>query len=95
MLELTISYESLVADFHQRKQAKYQDLVQAVQAAGYSTQLLTLDVGSRGMLDVEDLEKIRSSIGATKKETTELCLSIIWVTLVESFCIWSSRNTVH
>ena len=58
MLELRISYESLVADSHQRKQAKYQDLVQAVQAAGYSTQLLTLEIGSRGMLDVEDLEKI-------------------------------------
>ena len=95
MLELMISYESLVADSHQRKQAKYQDLVQAVQAAGYSTQLLTLEVCSRGMLDVEDLEKIRSSIGTTKRETTELCLSIIWVTLLESFHIWGSRNTVH
>ena len=95
MLELTISYESLVADSHQRKQAKYQDLVQAVQAAGYSTQLLTLEVSSKGMLDVEDLEKIRSSIGATKKETTELCLSIIWVTFLESFRILGSRNNVH
>ena len=94
-LELTISYELLVADSHQREQAKYQDLVQAVQGAGYSTQLLTLEVGSRGMLDIEHLEKIQSSIGATKKETTELCLSIIRVTVLESFRIWSSRNTVH
>ena len=95
MLELIISYESVVAESRQRKQTKYQDLVQAVRAAGYSTQLLTLEVGSRGMIDEEDFQQLQVSSDATQKETSELCLSIIRVTLLESFRIWASRNTVH
>ena len=49
LLELTISYESLVADTRQRKEAKYY-LLQAGRAGGYHSQLITVEVGSRGML---------------------------------------------
>ena len=43
-------YESLAAEARSRKRAKYHDLVEAGRAAGYKTDLITVEVGSRGML---------------------------------------------
>ena len=52
--ELTVSYESQVAKARLRKWDKYHDLVVARKAAGYAAKLMTLDVGSRGMVDIAD-----------------------------------------
>ena len=95
LLELTISYESLVAETRQRKCVKYQDLVEAGQAAGYRTELITIEVGSRGMLSANDFDVIKSAVSATHKEVTSLVEALIRTTLLESFRIWGSRNSVH
>ena len=80
--ELTISYESHVTDARERKRVKYQDLVDAGKAAGYKTELLTVEVGSRGML------------GSSRRDIATLCLSVIRTTLLESYRIWCTRNSV-
>ena len=54
LFELTISFESLVEDARRRKRAKYHDLVEAGRAAGYKSELITVEVGSRGMVGVSD-----------------------------------------
>ena len=92
-MELTISYESLVADSHQRKEAKYYELVQAGRAGRYRSQLITVEVGSRGMLEDGDFLKLRTTLNATAKETRELCLAVISSIILESFKILVSRNT--
>ena len=43
-------YEPLVADARERKQAKYLDLLEAGRGGGFKTELITVDVGSGGML---------------------------------------------
>ena len=93
LLELTISYESLVADTHQQKEAKYFELVQAGHAGRYCSQLITVEVGSRGMLEDGDFLKLRTTLNETAKETRALCLAVIRSTILESFKIWVSRNT--
>ena len=60
LFELTISYESVVADAKARKRAKYHDLVEAGRAVGYKTELLTIEVGSTGMLGVSDFDAMES-----------------------------------
>ena len=94
MLELTVSVESLVANSRQRKQSKYQDLVEAGQASGYSSRLLTLEVGSRGMVDTNDFHGLAQALRVPKKDMLPLCQSVIRTTILESFKIWGSRNTV-
>ena len=59
LFELTISYESLVEDSRIRKQAKYQELVEAGREKGYDTELITLEVGSRGMWSDEDFARLK------------------------------------
>ena len=95
LFELTISFESLVAEARERKHAKYQDLVEAGRAAGYRTELITIEVGSRGMLSHSDLELLAEAIGSTQKDIANLCLTVIRTTLLGSFKIWCSRNTVN
>ena len=93
LLELTINNESLVADSRQRKEAKYYELVQTGCIGRYRSQLITVEVGSRGMLEDGDLLKLRTTLNATAKETRELCLAVIRSTILESFKSWVSRNT--
>ena len=90
--ELTISFESVVADARERKRSKYYDLVEAGRSAGFRCELITLEVGSRGMLSAADLEPLQAAIEVTRKEMDDLCLTIIRTTVLESFRIWGSRN---
>ena len=91
-MELTISYESVVADARERKHSKYYDLVEAGRAAGYRCELITVEVGSRGMLSVADLESLQAAIDVPRREIVNLCLTIIQTTTLQSFWIWGCRN---
>ena len=94
LFELTVSFESLVADARARKRAKYHDLVEAGRAAGYKTELITVEVGSRGMLGSSDFDALREVIDAPSKEFTSLSLLTIRTTILGSYKIWASRNSV-
>ena len=68
-----------------RKRGKYHDLVEAGRAAGYRTELITVEVGSRGMLGDSDFDDLREVIHATRKDKLQS-----W----DRCSIWSSRNYV-
>ena len=93
LFELTVSFESLVADAQGRKQSKYLDLVEAGRSAGYKTELITIEVGSRGMVCIDDFKTIKVALNVPQRELTELCLNVIRTTIIELFKIWGSRNT--
>ena len=92
LFELTVSYETVVADARERKHSKYHDLVEAGRAAGFRCELITLEVGSRGMLSLADLEPLQDALEIPRKDLTNLALMVIRTTILESFRIWSSRN---
>ena len=92
MLELTISFESVAEHLRARKECKYLDLVEAGREVGYRVKLLSLEVGSRGMILDSDMSAMQSIFGATGRTTKVLVSNIIRVTLLESFKIWYSRN---
>lgn len=94
LCELTISYETVVADSCAWKTAKNQDLVDAGKRAGFKTTSITIEVGSCGMLSVSDLDGLHATTETHLKSATSLCFNIIWTTLLESFRIWTSRNSV-
>ena len=89
-----MSYESLVAGARVRKRAKYQDLVESGRAAGYKTELITFEVGSRGMLEDSVVEGFKKAIKATQKDISTLCLLTIRSAILGSFSIWTSRNSI-
>ena len=66
--------------------------MEAGRAVGYRVKLLTLEVGSRGMILDNDMSAMQSIFGATGRTMKVLVSNIIRVTLLESFKIWCSRN---
>ena len=95
LFELTISYETVVADAAQRKKSKYKELIESAMKAGYRSELITVEVGSRGMLSETDLDSLRTALNVHRKAITNLCLSAITTTIRESFLIWCTRNATN
>ena len=79
----------------ERERERERDLVESGYAAGFNTELITIEVGSRGMLPQEEIEILKSTFNMPRKAMSLLCLSIIRKTILESFKIWCSRNIVH
>ena len=48
LAQLTVCFETSFEEARERKEAKYNELVAAIEQAGYNTTLITLEVGSRG-----------------------------------------------
>ena len=61
--------------------------------AGYKTELISIAVGSRGMVCSADFRILKAAVSATEEDITNLCLEVIRTTLLESFRIWVSRNS--
>ena len=92
LFELTISFETLVEDARRRKTAKYHDLVEAGLAAGYRSQLTTVEVGSWDMVDVSDVTALKNVLDVSKKEFSAMTTQVIVMAILGSFKIWASRN---
>ena len=52
------------------RERKHYDLVEAGRSAGFRCELITLEVGSRGMLSAADLEPLQAAIEVTGKKWT-------------------------
>ena len=51
ILELTVCFETNFSEAHLRKEKKYSELMEEVENNGYSAELITLEVGSRGFVN--------------------------------------------
>ena len=76
-----------MADAQGRERAKYHELENAGRVAGYKTELIPIEVGSRGMVCSVDFGILKATVSAAEKDMTTICLEIIRTTLHESFRI--------
>ena len=83
LFELIVSYETVVADARERKHSKYHNLMEAGRAAGFRCELISLEVGSRGILSFADLEPIQDALEIPRKDLTNLALMAIRTTILE------------
>ena len=67
MLELTISFESSAEESRRRKEAKYEELLEAGRVVGYRVKLITFEVGARGMVTDDDIATIKDTFHASRK----------------------------
>ena len=92
LAELTVCFETNFEEASQRKSAKYLNLVEQAQAKGYKTELITLQVGSRGVPDLPVFEPLATKLSLPRKELVKLLEDTSRLALAESFSIWCSRN---
>ena len=64
LLELTIAFETSFDAARWRKEGRYADLVAEAQRTEFDAQLLTVEVGSRGIPGFKSLEKM---LGMSRK----------------------------
>ena len=71
---------------------RYAHFEEEAERNGYCTEILLIQVGSRGVLD-ESLETLRNILKPIPSKTWQAFLKdIIVVTLIESHYIWCRRN---
>ena len=91
LIELT--FEENFADAERRKMKCYEDLLQLCTKNGYKAQLMTIQVRSRGVLDMPSLSRLHQLCKPSGKECNAFIASLCKVSITESCSIWCSRNS--
>ena len=81
------------ADARRRKTDCYEDLLRLCTSNGYGAQLITIQVGSRGVLDLPHLSRLKQMCKPTVKDWASFVVSLAKAAITGSFAIWCSRNT--
>lgn len=92
LIELTISFETSFDGAAERKRAKYEELQQRAQSSGYRTTLITLEVGSRGIIHLPGFSCIKKEFSIRSKKHMAMLTSISKEVITQSHRIWCKRN---
>ncbi len=74
LLELTVCFETSYDAASTRKQERYLHLISDAREAGYTSTLITLEMGSRGLPSMSGFQKLRDTLRLSTKEFHDLLL---------------------
>ena len=94
LIELTVPFEDNFAYAEQRKTNRYHGLVQLCSNNNYQAQLFTIQVGSRGVIDLPSLSCLANLCKPKQKNWHNLLVALSRAAISGSFLIWCSRNTI-
>ena len=95
----TVPFEENLFASAQRKQQKYEPLVRDIEAAGWKTQLFTIEVGSRGALArpvsslLNGLARVKACRGVTPGEIKQASQIVSQIALRCSYLIYLTRSS--
>ena len=92
ILEITIPFETTLNDAAERKETRYEELVQSAQQAGYTIALITIEVGARGVPHMTGFQMLKHELLLTKIEFSLLLYQVSRKAIEGSFRTWGSRN---
>ena len=92
MVELSVCFDSLFHDAAQRKESRYCELLASFTQSGCRAELITLEVGSRGLPHMAGFLKLGKRFGLSRREVKELLTEVGRLAISGSFRIWCSRN---
>lgn len=92
LVELTIPYETGFQAAANRKQEKYLDLQESVERAGYKSHIITIEVGSRGLVNPTGFEKLALAFNIKDAQLKHLFTTLSREAILGSHRIWCSRN---
>ena len=68
LIELTVCFESSFLHASERKATKYEDVMVRARASGYSGQVITLEVGSRGIVGEGGFSCLKAEFNIKERE---------------------------
>ena len=92
IIELTVPFELCVDSAVARKTGRYSELLGPCRDAGYKANLLTLEVVSRGFININSFDKLYQSFPATRAKQTALEKEVVRTCLLQSYRVWCKRN---
>ena len=95
MVELTIAFETSFEGATQRKTVKYDDLVKTASNNGFDATLITIEVGSRGIINLPGFKELQHVLSLTRRECISMLVNSAVKAIGGSFVIWANRNTMH
>ena len=94
LVELTISYETNFDDAAERKEVKYEELITRARTSGYHTELITLEVVSREVINPAGFKHLRQTLNICSTDMSELLLCTCKRAIEGLYSIWCSRNRI-
>ena len=94
LVELTIGVETNFDDAAERKEVKYEELITGVRASGYDTELITLEVGSRGVINPAGFKRLKQIHNICSTDMSKLLLCTCKRAIEGSYSVWCSRNRI-
>ena len=92
LLELTVCFETSFDEAAQQKKIRYADIVDQARLSHYTSKLITVEVGARGIINMEGLKQLQDELNVTKSDMSELLITLVKTVIVESHKIWCRRN---
>ena len=93
VIELTVCFETSYNEAHNRKIARYADLIEQIGQSPFNVHFLTLEVGSRGFISLPNFTTIKQQLlQCTKKQWEVFLMDVTRTTIEGSHKIWATRN---
>ncbi len=92
LVELTVCFDTLYEQACRRKEERYHDLAEAMRAEGYKTDLITVEVGARGMLNLAGFLKLKGAFTYSNSQLRDLMVSVSKSAIRGSFKVWTMRK---
>ena len=77
----------------ERKRLKYEDIISHATTYGYTAKLITLEVGSRGIVNEGGFMQLKDELNIPRKDLTCLLVELATTAIRESYKIWCKRNS--
>ena len=94
LVELTIPFETSFHEAQTRKESRYADLTQEATKSGYKTNLITVEMGSRGLAHMNGFKKLQKVLSLSKTELQTMITEASRASLTGSYKIWCTRNKI-
>ena len=97
LIELTVCFETNYAEARERKSNKYLSLKAEIQGRRYCALIVPIQVGSRGMLEVEGFDSLKPYLNITVKLWRKFLINITKTTIEQSQVErnWQSPLTLY
>ena len=92
LAELTICFETSFDGAAERKRTKYEELQHHAEKEGYKTMLITLEIGSRGIIHLPGFSILKKELSFSNREFSAMLKDISLETIIQSHRIWCQRN---
>jgi len=92
LIELSVCFETNFEAARERKVSRYTDLAEEAEQHGYTCDILTVEVGSRGVVEVLGLDRLKRMLKVQGKEWVEFLVRLAETAMKESHKIWNMRN---